>query len=520
MTANSFQHRERRDRCGVAASTAVVVLRIAITFAIASAVFAGCAVGPDFRRPVPPDTKGYTDTAIVPQTASAPGVGGDAQHFIPVRDIPSQWWTLFQSKKLDSLIRRALSDSPTLAASQAALRQAQENRRAQLGNLFPSVDANFSANRSRYTGASFGEPEVPGETFTLYNASVSVSYALDIFGATRRGLEELKALVDYQHYLLEGAYLALTSNIVTAVVQEGSLRSQIRATKEILKAEKEQLALVEQQFQLGGASRADVLAQKAQFSQTQATLPPLEKQLAQTRHLLMVLAGKPPGNTAALPEFELTDLKLLRELPVSLPSVLVRQRPDILASEDLLHSACALIGLATANMFPQLTLSGNYGSQSTILSGLFSGGTSIWSIGAGLVQPIFHGGELTAKRRAAIAAYDQAEAQYRETVLQAFQNVADVLRALEKDAETLKAQSDAEVAARESLDLARDQYELGAVNYLVLLNAERQHQQTTLTLVQAQAARFADTAALFQALGGGWWNREAEEKAVTESNKK
>jgi NodT family efflux transporter outer membrane factor (OMF) lipoprotein len=222
------------------------------------------------------------------------------------------------------------------------------------------------------------------------------------------------------------------------------------------------------------------------------------------------MAGKPPGDAAALPEFELTGLKLLRELPVSLPSVLVRQRPDILASEEQLHSASALIGVATANMFPKLTINGNYGSQSTLLGDLFSSGTNIWSIGAGLVQPIFRGGELSAKRRAAIAAYDQAEAQYRATVLSAFQNVADVLRALEKDAETLKAQSDAEAAAAESLGLARNQYELGAVSYLVLLNAERQHQQATLTLAQAQAARFADTAALFQALGGGWWNREVK----------
>ena len=491
--------------------------RFAFVIALVGLVLVGCAVGPDFYRPSPPDTKGYTETSLPPETASAPGVGGDAQRFISGRDIPSQWWTLFQSENLDSLIRQALADSPTLAASQAALRQAQENRRAQLGELFPSIDAGFSANRSKYTGASFGQPDQPGGIFTLYNASVSVSYTLDLFGVTRRGLEELQAQVDYQHHLLDGAYLTLTANIVTAAVQEGSLRSQIRATKEILKAEEEQFALVEQQFQFGGASRADVLAQKAQLSQTRTTLPPLEKQLSQTRHLLAVLAGKPPGDAATLTVFEITDLKLLQELPVSLPSVLVRQRPDILASEEQLHSASALIGVATANMFPKLTLSGNYGSQSTLIGDLFSSGTNVWSIGAGLVQPIFRAGELTAKRRAAIAAYDQAEAQYRETVLQAFQNVADVLRALEKDAETLKAQSDAESAASESLELSRNQYELGAVSYLVLLNAERQHQQASIALVQAQAARFADTAALFQSLGGGWWNREAEEGQETTS---
>ena len=482
-------------------------------------MLSGCAVGPDFRRPPAPDSTGYTETAPAPETASSPGAGGDSQRFLNGRDIPSEWWTLFQSVNLDKLIRAALEDSPTLSASQAAVRVARENRLAQLGGLFPAVDAGFSANRSKFTGASFGQPDVPGGLFTLYNASVSVSYTLDLFGATRRGLEELRAQVDYQRYLMEGTYLTLASNIVTAAVQEGSLRAQIRATKEILKAEEVQLDLVEQRFQLGGGSLADVLAQKAQLAQSRTSLPPLEKQLDQTRHLLAVLAGKLPGD-AALPQFELSDLNLPRDLPVSLPSVLVRQRPDILASEEQLHSACALIGVATANMFPKLTLSGNYGSQSIKLADLFSNGTNIWSIGAGLVQPLFRGGELTAKRRAAIAAFDQAEAQYRETVLQAFQNVADVLRALEKDAETLKAQDDAEAAAKESLDLARSQYELGAASYLTLLNAERQHQQTRLGLAQAQAARFADTAALFQALGGGWWNKETEEGTRQVNTKK
>lgn len=493
---------------------------IAAAVALIGILLSSCAVGPNFLRPAVPDTKGYTDKALAPKTASAPGIGGDQQRFIPGAEIPGQWWTLFHSEAMDRTIRQALADSPTLAAAQAALRQAQENRRAQLGGLFPSLDAKFSANRQKFTGASFGQPDLPGSTFSLYNASVSVSYTLDLFGGIRRGLEELKAKVDYQRYLLEGSYLALTANIVTTAVQEASLRAQIRAINEVLVAEEKQLALVEQQFDLGGAARPDVLAQQTQLAQTRATLPPLEKQLAQSRHQLAALSGKSPGEAAALPVFELTDLKLLRELPVSLPSSLVRQRPDILSAEELLHAASAQIGVATADMFPKLTISGNYGSQTTVLTDLFSSGTNIWSIGAGLLQPIFRGGELSAKRRAAIAAYDQAEAQYRETVLQAFQNVADVLRALEKDADTLKAQSEAEAAAAESLDLTRNQFELGAVSYLTLLNAERQYQQARLTLAQAQAARFADTAALFQALGGGWWNRVAEDGKITASKKK
>jgi NodT family efflux transporter outer membrane factor (OMF) lipoprotein len=370
------------------------------------------------------------------------------------------------------------------------------------------LDAGFSADRNKFTGASFGQPDVPGGTFTLYNASVSVSYTLDLFGAVRRSLEDLQAQVDYRRYLLEGAYLALTANMVTTAVQEASLRERIKATREIIRAEEEQLALVEEQVRLGAAGRPDLLAQKAQLAQTRAMLPSLEKELAQSRHQLAVLSGSPPSDASGLPEFHLDDFQLPGELPVSLPSSLVNQRPDIRAAEELIHSACALIGVATANLFPKLTITGSYGTQSTILSDLFSSGTNIWSIGAGLLQPIFRGGELTAKRRAAIAAYDQAEFQYRQTVLQAFQNVADVLRALEKDADTLRAQSDAESAAAESLDLTRSQFELGAASYLSLLNAERQLQQARLTLAQARAARFADTAALFQAVGGVWWNRE------------
>jgi NodT family efflux transporter outer membrane factor (OMF) lipoprotein len=318
--------------------------------------------------------------------------------------------------------------------------------------------------------------------------------------------------VDYQRFQLEGAYLTLASNIVTAAVKEASLRAQLKATREIITLQERQLNLVERQFQLGGASRADTLAQQAQLAQSRAGLPPLEKDLAQTRNLLAVYTGKLPSE-ASLPVFDLEKLNLPGELPLSIPSTLVRHRPDIRASEELLHAAGAQVGVATANLYPQITLNGNVGSQTTSLQDLFGPGTLIWSLGAGLTQPLFHGGELTAKRRAAIAALDQAGAQYRETVLQAFQNVADVLQALESDAAALKAQSEAERSARDSLELTQRQFSLGAVNYLLLLNAERQHQQALLSLVQAQAARFADSAALFQALGGGWWNRKMESTA-------
>lgn len=489
--------------------TRILNLRMAVLAVIAGAALTGCAVGPDFRTPEAPGATAYTATAMPPETAASPGPGGAAQRLVPEEEIPAQWWTLFHSAALDQLVRQALADNPTLAAAQAALRQSQESLNALFGSaLFPRVDANASVSRQKISGAAFGQPEAQFSPFTLYNASVSVSYALDLFGGARRELEALQSQVDFQRFQLEGAFLTLTSNVVTTAVKEASLRAQIRATLEIAAAQEKQLDLVERQFQLGGVARSDVLAQRVQLAQTRATLPPLEKELALTRHQLAVLAGRLPGEAAALPEFDLDGLELPQQLPVSLPSSLVRQRPDIRASESLLHAASAQVGVATANLYPQLTLSGSYGSEAVKPGTLFSGGTAVWNLGAGLLQPLFHGGELSAKRRAAVAAYDQAAAQYRATVLQAFQNVADVLRALDADARTLQAQADAEAAARDTLDLTQKQFQLGAVSYLSLLNAERQYQQTRISLVQAQAARFADTAALFQALGGGWWNRE------------
>ena len=482
-----------------------------------AAVLAGCAVGPDFRRPTPPAVSSYTSEALPDTTAASPVAGGAPQRFVFGEEIPSRWWTLFRSEALDRLIRQALSDSPTLAAAQATLRVAEENRRAQFGALLPNVDGNATAGRQKISGASFGLPENTSSSFTLYNASVSVSYALDLFGGTRRELEALGAEVDFQRFQREGAWLTLTANLVTTAVQEAALRAQIRATREIVEAEEQQLALVERQFQLGGVSRPDVLAQQAQLAQTRATLPPLEKQLAQIRHRLAVLAGRFPGDAGTLPEFDLDGMSLPQELPVSLPSSLARQRPDIRAAEELLHAASARIGVATANLYPQVALTGSFGSEAARGKDLFGSGTSVWSLGGGMLQPVFRGGELTARRRAAVAAYDQAEAQYRETVLLAFQNVADALRALEMDAQALKAQADAESAAKAALDLARQAFRLGGASYLTLLNAERQHQQARIGLVQAQAARFSDTAALFQALGGGWWNREPEDGMSTTS---
>jgi NodT family efflux transporter outer membrane factor (OMF) lipoprotein len=476
-----------------------------------SILISGCAVGPDFKRPEAPKTAAYTAEAMPETTIATTSPGGEAQRFSSGQDIPGQWWSLFHSKDLDDVIRRAIAGSPSLAAAQAALRQAQEYYVAGRGSFFPALDANVSVVRQKNSGAATRQTNADTSPFTLYNASVGVSYSLDIFGGMRRELESLKSQVDYQRFQLEGTYLALTSNIVTEAVKEASLRAQIKATNEIVEAQEKQLTLVQRQFDLGAVSLSDVLAQKAILAQTRATLPLLAKELDLTRNSLSVLSGRLPSD-AGLPEFDLDKLMMPQNLPVSLPSELVRQRPDIRASEALLHAASADVGVATANLYPNITLTGTYGSSAIGTGNLFGANSGFWSLGSGLLQPVFRGGELSAMRRAAIAAYDSAEAHYRETVLLAFQDVADVLRALNADALALKAQADAETAARESLELTREQFRLGSVNYLSLLNAERQHQQARIGLVQAQAQRLADTAALFQSLGGGWWNRAPKDE--------
>jgi NodT family efflux transporter outer membrane factor (OMF) lipoprotein len=480
---------------------------IMTTATSAGAALCGCTVGPDYRAPVPSSIQSYISAPMPTETVSTPMKCGESQCMVLGKNIPERWWSLFRSQALDQLIRLALKDNPTAAAAQAALRQAEENLQAQYGaGRFPTVNVNLSASREKFLGTAFGQSGSSSTIFSLYNASVEVSYLLDVFGGVTRELESLQSQVDYERFQLEGTYLTLSANVVTTVVQEASLRAMLQATREILSEEEKLYDVVQAQFQLGGASRSDVLAQYTQLSQTRSILPPLEKQLYQTRHLLAVLVGRFPNDADKLPELDLDSLELPRELPLSLPSELARQRPDVRAAEALLHAASAQVGVATANLYPKITLTGSYASETTTLSDFFNTNTLIWNLGAGMVQPLFHGGELTAKRRAAVAAYDQALANYRVTVLQAFRNVADALRALEADARLLRAEAEATDAARKSLDLTKEQFRLGGVSYLTLLNAQRQYQQTRIGLVQAQAARFADTAALFQALGGGWWH--------------
>jgi NodT family efflux transporter outer membrane factor (OMF) lipoprotein len=477
----------------------------AMAAAYALLLLSACAVGPDFKVPSAPEGAGYTPEAHPAAAMASDVAGGDSQRFEPGRDIPGQWWRLFHSKDLDNLIVQALQANPSLQAAQASLWQAKENLYAAKGKLLPSVDANSSATREQFSPAEFGGTGAPF-IFNLFQATVNVSFAPDVWGGQRRAIEGDAAAAEYQRFELEATYLTLTANVVTAVVAEASLRGQIMATRDIIKAESDQLNVVQQQFNVGAATRTDVLTQQSEVATTQATLPPLEKQLEQQHHVLAALTGHFP-NEAQREHMMLTSLRLPTGLPLSLPSRLVEQRPDVRAAEAQLHQASAQIGVAIAARLPQFNLTGDYGTASPTVAAMFSPTTTVWTIAASGTQPLFHGFTLLHQERAAKAAYAVAEAQYRNAVLGAFQNVADALRALQLDAATLRAQAVALRAASATLDLARGQYRLGAITYVVLLNSQRSYAQARLALVQAQAARFADTAALFQALGGGWWNR-------------
>jgi NodT family efflux transporter outer membrane factor (OMF) lipoprotein len=480
---------------------------------VTGTLLAACAVGPNFKAPAAPDTKSYVPGQLPDATASAAGQGGagttkgdEAQRFVHGLDIPGQWWTLYQSPELNSLIDHALAHSPTLDAAQAALREANENLAAQRGEYYPSVSGSLGAQRNRSTGASIGQPKLGAFYYTLNTASVSVSYGLDIFGGERRSVEALQAQSDYERYALEASYLTLTSNIVTTAINEASVRAQIAATEEIAQAQQRQLDIIQRRISAGGASRTDLAQQQATLSGTLATLPPLRSQLAQLRNALANYTGELPSSYQGS-AITLDSLTLPSELPVSVPSKLVEQRPDVQQYSAQLHQATAKVGVATANMLPELTLSGSYGGQAPRFSDLFNPAAVVWSAAASLTQPIFKGGELLHQRRAAIAVAQEAAANYKVTVLNAFQNVADTLAALQADADALVASGAAARAAEESLNLVKAQYKSGGASYTQVLTAEQSYQNAAITLVKAKAQRYSDTAALFQALGGGWWNR-------------
>lgn len=467
----------------------------------AAVALTGCTLGPDFLRPAPPMTGEYTAEPLPPETTSAEISGGDAQRFLRDADVPGQWWTLFGSSALDALVEQALKNNTDVAAAQATLRQFEQNYRATEGPLYPQVNGSGFVER---------EGDATGTPFNLYNASVNVSYAVDVFGGIRRSIEASGAAVENQRFQLEATYLTLISNVLTTAIQTASLAAQITAIGDIIAAQNQQLDLLNQQFELGAVARGDVLAQQSQLASTQASLPPLQKQLTQARNLLSVLLGGTPTEVR-VPAFELVDLKLPQELPLSVPSKLVEQRPDIRATEAVLHQASAQIGVATAAQFPAFNLSGSVGSATNSLAGspgFLTPDTFAWTVAASVAAPIFRGGALEAQKEASIFAYDRANAQYRSAVLNAFANVANVLTALQLDAETLRVQLYAEQTAEQSLEITQERFQAGAIAYLSLLDAQRTYQQARIALVIAQANRYADTVALFQALGGGWWNRQ------------
>jgi NodT family efflux transporter outer membrane factor (OMF) lipoprotein len=464
----------------------------------------GCAVGPNFKPPPPPAADAYTsDLPIQTQATATPG--GEPQRFQFGRDLPGEWWMLFGSAKLDALIHEAMWNYPDIASQQAALRAARQSVAAEKGGFLPQIQGGGNGTREQVSGASTG-PGFPGFIADIFQANVNVSYAFDVFGGERRAVEGLQAQAAAQGFKLEASYLTLTSNVAATVIQLASVHDQIAATREIIALEGKQLAIIERQFELGGQTRADVLQQQASLAAVRATLPSLQQQLALAEHQLAVLTGHFPRD-APRAEFELSDLTLPEDLPVSLPSSLVAQRPDIKVQEMMMRQASAAIGVATANMLPQFTLTGAYGDESLSFASLIKSGSNTWSFAAAVTQPLFAGGALRAKRRAAIDAWDQAGAQYRLVVLQAFQNVADSLTALDNDAQQFGADYDTLNAAKAGLDLIQKQYERGAVNSIFLLTAQQTYQQARIAYVRAMASRYTDTVALFQALGGGWWNR-------------
>ncbi len=472
--------------------------------ALAITVLAGCTVGPHYHAPAPPTVATYNPEPQPASTVASSGTGGTAQKFSASASLPAQWWTLFHSPELDRMVREALDNSPTLAQAMAKLKQAQEEANARTGaTKYPALNGSISAQREQVDLATFGVPFPSPPPFSLLNGSVAVSYALDLFGHNRRLIEGLNAQVAYENWQLEGARLMLAGNVVSAGIRQAQLRSQIEMTRGIIALEVQSLDIVEKRYQAGGVSEYDVDSQRSLVAQTRATLPSLEQQLDVIDHQLAVLMGKTPAE-AHVEAIRLDSLTLPPELPVSLPSSLVRQRPDIRAAESLMHEASANVGVATANLYPQIVLSASAG----LIGTNFTSGSDVWNVGASLTQPIFNGGSLRAQKRKAVAAYDGAGSVYQQTVLDAFRQVADSLRAIEHDAQALQAQSEAAAQAESAYKIAVQRYAAGGISQVALLDAQRQQLQTALDRVAYQSSRYADSATLFQALGGGWWNEK------------
>jgi NodT family efflux transporter outer membrane factor (OMF) lipoprotein len=466
---------------------------------------AGCAMGPDFSGGITPGDRAYTSVPLPARTESSSTAMGSAQYFREGVDIPYEWWLLFRSKDLDFLINLALAENPSLKGAEAAIRAAQENVNAATGSqYYPDLALDIGSSRQKVSPAAAGMPDGKGHVFSLHHAGLGISYVFDIFGRGRRGIEALKAGVDHEWFRLQAAHLTISAQVVRVAVREAELRMEIRLTEKIAALQARKLELLKQQLALGSISRADLTDARAQLESTRALLPAYENALSRLRHQLTSLTGKLPDESLTLPQFDLSSFELPTDLPVSLSSDLVRQRPDIRAAEALLHAATALEGVAEADLYPQIMLSGSYGPQAGEWENLFKGESLVWGIAGGIVQPVFNGGALRAKQRRAAAATGQATAYFRETVIRAFQDVADALRAITDDALVLKAQAEVVDAAEEALTLAQQKNEAGATGYLEVLQAEEMSHRARIGVVRAQASRLLDTVMLFQALGGGW----------------
>ena len=462
----------------------------------------GCAVGPNFVRPNAPSVTHYTSGADPTQTAS---VDGTAQHFSPGAKVSADWWRLFGSAQLNVVLSEAIANNPGLEAAQASLRQSEDNLRSGYGIFYPQVDAGAGATRQRYSPLKIGQ-DLPSSVFNLFTLSATVSYALDLFGGERRLVESLRAESDVSRATEQATYLALSANIVNTVIAKAAYRAEIEATQQLIGLQESQVRLAEVQAQAGTVPYSNVLSLRSQLASFEATIPQLEQKFVQSDDLLATLCGRVPSEWSS-PEVGLDDLALPSDLPVSLPSELVRQRPDILVAEATAHAASANIGVATAALLPNITLNGNLGANSTAMSTLLGSNAKFWSLGADATAPLLDGGTLWFRRKAAIDNYQQAMALYRQTVLGAFEQVADTLRALDHDAAALQAEMEALTTAEQALHLVQVNYEAGLTNYLNVLNADTQYHQAKIAELQAIAVRYQDTVALFAAIGGGWWSR-------------
>jgi len=491
-----FAATDGNPRAHLAAAVAVL-LALAIS---------GC-VGPDFVPPAAPDVDGYVPGRLA---SPSPGKGGPqvaGQHFVTGADVSARWWAAFRSQPLNDLIRQSVEHNPTLQSAEAAIRIAKFNALAQRGLWAPQLAGNSTSSQLLLSnaGSVFGGDlgAVPQTEYSLVTNQLTVAFVPDIWGGNYRAVESLDAVTEQQLFQLEAAYLALTGNVVTAAIQEASLRGQIEGTRRVIALDRDSLDILKRQQSFGQAALADVLAQEAALAAAEQLLPPLEKQLAQQRDLLTALAGQLSADEIRQ-TFDLAHLKLPANLPVSLPGRLVEQRPDVRAAEANMHAASAQIGVAIAARLPNILLSANGGSSSYNFAQAFAPGTGFYTVAAGVTAPIFDGFTLYHKQKAAEAALDQADAQYRSTVIAAFQNVADALRALQSDAHAMKAAVHSEETAKASLDIVRKQLNEGQVNQLALLNAQTTYLTAVIVRVQTDANRLSDTAALFIALGGGW----------------